>query len=69
MNNIDRENFLKQKPTYACILRNNFHTVGCSHKGWRAEELQVALDGAKRSQELQLHLLNTEGKSDYCNQD
>lgn len=66
MDNKERLEFLSQKPTYACIQRNNFHTVGCSHKNWTLEDLQKALDVSKRSQELQIHLLNTEGKSDYC---
>lgn len=65
MNNQERLEFLKGKPNYACIPRNEMHSVGCSHRSWTVEELQSALDGAKRSQELQLHLLNKEGKTDY----
>lgn len=65
MDNAERSEFLKQKPNYACHFRENWHTVGCSHRDWTKEQLQEALDNSKRAHELQLHLLNTEGKTDY----
>ncbi len=58
MTNNERLKFLKEKPNYACIPRENIHSVGCIHKVWTTEELQYALDCAKRSLELQIHLLN-----------
>lgn len=60
MDNEERLKFLEQKPNYACIPRREMHSVGCSHKKWTVEDLQRALDSAKRSLELQIHLLNVE---------
>lgn len=58
MDNQERMKFLLEKPTYACIPRNEMHSVGCSHRQWTKEELQDALDKCKRSRELQIHLMN-----------
>jgi hypothetical protein len=60
MNNTERLEFLKKKPTYNCRFHptNWWHEVGCPHKDWSKEELQEALDSAKRSQELHIWDLN-----------
>lgn len=60
MTNPEREAFLKQKPTYACRFHPTdwWHVVGCSHCEWSKEQLQEALDNAKRALELQVVLLN-----------
>lgn len=62
MDNEERLEFLKKKPSYTCNFHpfHGWHSVGCSHKEWTKEELQDALDNCKRSQELQIHLLNNE---------
>ncbi len=54
MDNSERLEFLKQKPNYACRFHpyDGWHVVGCSHKEWTKEELQGALDSARRSLEL-----------------
>ena len=54
MSNEERLKFLKEKPTYSCRVHPTdwWHEVGCPHKSWTNEELQSALDKAKRSQEL-----------------
>jgi hypothetical protein len=59
--NKERYEFLEKKPTYSCRFHptNFWHEVGCSHVSWSNEELQGALDNAKRSLELQLHDFNT----------
>ena len=60
MTNEERLKFLKEKPLYTCCVTPGhvFHEVGCSDKQWTVEQLQEALDRAKRSLELQLHLKN-----------
>ena len=55
MNREETEKFLGGKPTYCCRfhLTDWFHEVGCPHnKDWTKEQLQDALDKAKRSNEL-----------------
>lgn len=60
MNNEQRLDFLKQKPTYACRFHptEGWHSFGCPHQEWTKEQLQEALDNCKRAQELQIHLQN-----------
>lgn len=60
MNNEERLEFLEQKPLYSCRFHPTdwWHEVGCPHRKWSVEELQGALDNAKRAAELQLHLRN-----------
>ncbi len=60
MNNEEREKFLREKPMYSCRFHPTdwFHEVGCPHQNWSSEELQDALDKAKRSMELQVALGN-----------
>ncbi len=60
MNNTERAEFLKGKPTYNCRFHPTdfWHEVGCPHREWSKEELQNALDNAKRSIELQIKLKN-----------
>jgi hypothetical protein len=62
MDNAERQEFLKGKPTYSCRFHPTdwWHEVGCSHRIWSATELQSALDKAKRSNELVLKLKNDE---------
>ena len=60
MDNAEREEFLKGKPTYSCRFHPTdwWHEVGCPHKSWTMEELQRALDQAKRNCELHYKLIN-----------
>ena len=60
MNNTERLKFLKGKPTYHCIPRRNEHEVGCPCRTWMNEELQNALDMAKRALELDMAIKNEE---------
>jgi hypothetical protein len=58
MTHEERLEFLEGKPTYACRIHptHGWHEVGCPHRQWTHQELQHALDNAKRSNEL-LHKL------------
>lgn len=49
----------EDKPVYSCRFHptDGFHEVGCPHLKWAADELQLALDNAKRSQENILNLV------------
>lgn len=60
MTNEEILDFLKKKPTYSCRFHPTdwWHEVGCPHKEWTKEELQRALDNAKRSIELQIYQKN-----------
>lgn len=56
MDNQERLEFLKGKPTYSCRFHSydGWHMVGCPHREWSKEELQSALDNCKRALELSL---------------
>jgi len=60
MDNAERAKFLEGKPSYNCRFHptDYWHEVGCPHRDWTKEELQDALDKAKRSMELQVELRN-----------
>lgn len=54
----ERKAFLEQPPKYTCRFHptEGWHEIGCEHQEWTVKELKRALDKAKRSLELQLHL-------------
>lgn len=59
----DKKELAKKKiedygAVYACIHRWNQHEVGCSHRDWTKEELQSALDTAKKAESYRIHILN-----------
>ena len=60
MNNTERLEFLKKKPIYSCRFHPTdwWHEVGCPDRDWSKEELQRALDNAKRALELHIYDLN-----------
>lgn len=60
MTNEERLKFLKGKPIYNCRFHptDGWHEVGCSHREWTKEQLQDALNKAKRSLELPLYEKN-----------
>ncbi len=62
--NKTRLDFLNEKPNYHCRFHPTdwWHEVGCPHMEWTKEQLQDALDKAKRSKELELAVRNGEIK-------